>query len=207
MTNEAHQAAVPAVEREPQTRGTAVREKILATACELFYREGARAIGVDTVVARSGVAKTSLYRWFPAKDDLIAAFLERRDTQFWAQWSRVADQHIGQPREELEEQIAWIGRYVVSKGYRGCPFINVASDFPDAEHPGRKLCASNKRKLKKRLLDLSTRIGAANPGLLADQLALLIDGAYANAQIMGKAGSARGLSPAAKALVAVALEH
>jgi len=66
-----------------------VREKLLATARELFYREGVRAIGVDRIVAQSGVAKTSLYRWFPSKDDLIAAFLEEEEKDRWSQWTGI----------------------------------------------------------------------------------------------------------------------
>ena len=67
-----------------------VRDRILDTASRLFYERGVRAVGVDLVVLEAAVAKTSLYRYFPTKDDLIVAFLEREDVDFWAQWDGVA---------------------------------------------------------------------------------------------------------------------
>ncbi len=192
-------------ERVPQIRGSAVREKILATADELFYREGLRAIGVDTVIAKSGVAKTTLYRWFPSKDLLIAAFLERRNSEFWGQWDRVAAKHREDPQGELEAQLTWIARYVSGPKYRGCPFINAAAELADLAHPGREVCVANKQKLFQRLLDLSTRAGAPKPQSLAEQLLLLIDGAFANAQVLGKVGPASALAAAGKAVVEAAL--
>ncbi len=74
------------------------RERILATANELFYREGVRAIGVDTVVERSGVSKTTLYRLFESKEALIAAFAAERDRLSWEWWDRIEEQHADDPR-------------------------------------------------------------------------------------------------------------
>ncbi|HEY0685743.1 MAG TPA: TetR/AcrR family transcriptional regulator [Steroidobacter sp.] len=192
-------------ERVPQVRGLAVREKILSMADELFYREGLRAVGVDTLIAESGVAKTTLYRWFPSKDALIAAFLERRNAQFWAQWDRIAAKHKEDPRAELDAQLGWIARYVSGPKYRGCPFINAAAELPDLAHPGREVCIANKQKLSERLLKLCTQARVKEPRLLADQLLLLIDGAFANAQVLGKSGPASLLAAAGKALIDAAV--
>src|SRR5687768_18585600 len=85
-----------------------VRDRILNTARELFYREGARAVGVDTVVAQSGVAKTSLYRWFPSKDALIVAVLEEEAKDRWAGWDYTAQRADPSPREQLRAQLAGI---------------------------------------------------------------------------------------------------
>lgn len=174
------------IEPHRQVRGTAVREKILATADALFYNEGVRAVGVDTIVERSAVAKTSLYRWFPTKDDLVAAFLERRNMAFWGQWDRVAAANAGAPRKELEAQLGWITRHIGSPGYRGCPFISTATEFPDLGHPSRAVCEANKQKLRDRLLGIASAAGAPRPEHLADQLLLLVDGAFANSQVLGK---------------------
>src|SRR6516162_4976558 len=73
--------------------GTEVRDKILATASDLFYKQGIRAVGVDLVVEQAGVAKTSLYRHFRTKDDLVVAFLAREDADFWDTWDRAAEGH------------------------------------------------------------------------------------------------------------------
>src|ERR1700758_112237 len=89
-----------------------VRDRILRTASTLFYQRGVRAVGVDLVVEKAGVAKTSLYRHFGTKDDLIAAFLDREDQDFWRTWDRVAEQHADDAKAELDAHLGWIGERV-----------------------------------------------------------------------------------------------
>jgi AcrR family transcriptional regulator len=169
-----------------------VRERILDTACTLFYQCGVRAVGVDLVVERSGVAKTSLYRHFGTKDDLIAAFLAREDADFWATWDRVADQHRGDAAAELDAHLGWVGERVGRPNYRGCPQINVAAEFPDIHHPARKVAAAHKLQMRQRLKGISARLGVARPDELAGQLSLLINGAFVSTQIL-KPGEATPL--------------
>src|SRR5258705_7935497 len=93
-----------------------LRDKILETASDLFYQQGVRAVGVDLVVEKAGVAKTSLYRHFGTKDDLIAAFLERADQEFWEQWDDVSSQHADDAEAELDAHLGWIGERVGQLG-------------------------------------------------------------------------------------------
>jgi len=181
-----------------------VREKILNVASELFYRDGIRAVGVDTVVAESGAAKTSLYRWFPTKDDLVAAFLDREHRDFFAHWDKVAAANAGSPRQELSEHLKWLAAYITGPRYRGCPFLNMAIEFPESGLPGRLVAQKNKAELQRRFLALARAIKAKSPESLADQLVLLIDGAFANSQVLGKKGPARALVDGGEALIAVA---
>jgi AcrR family transcriptional regulator len=183
-----------------------VRERILEVATDLFYREGIRAIGVDTIVARSGVAKMSLYRSFPSKDDLVAAFLTAADGRYWAWWDQVVGRHPGDPHAQLRALFEAVGRRTTSPDYRGCPFVNTATEFPDAAHPGRAVALANKRELRTRLRRLAEAIGARDPDLLADQLWLLLDGAYASGQMHGVSGPGMALPAAAEALIAVQLD-
>lgn len=182
-----------------------VRTRLLDTAAELFYREGARAVGVDLVVARSGVAKTSLYRYFPTKDDLVAAVLERDDQIYWAYWDRVAGQAHADAAAELQAQVRWIAQYIGRPEFRGCAFLNAATEFPAAEHPARKVALRHKAELRRRLLALAQRLRARDPESLADQLVLLIDGAYVNGMLRGKRGAASALPAAAAAIAQAAL--
>jgi AcrR family transcriptional regulator len=184
-------------EEKPKT----ARERILEVATELFYREGIRAIGVDTICARSGVAKMSLYRAFPSKDDLIAAFLADADKRYWAWWDGVVGRHPGQPRAQLRAVFAAVAKKTTSPHYRGCPFVNTATEFPEPDHPGRAVALANKRELRARLAVLAAAIGARDAELLADQLLLLMDGAYSTGQMLGDAGPGRGLSAAAEAVI------
>ena len=97
---------------EGHSNSDEVRDRILRTASSLFYQRGVRAVGVDLVVEEAGVAKTSLYRHFRTKDDLIAAFLQREDEDFWNCWNRVAELHKNDAVAELEAHLDWIGERV-----------------------------------------------------------------------------------------------
>jgi len=178
-----------------------VRDRVLDTAADLFYREGVRAVGVDLIVERSGVAKTSLYRHFATKDDLVVAFLDREDISYWTRWDEIAARTKNEPGTELEAHLRWIAHDIAGPKYRGCPFLNVATEFPAADHPARAVAAKHKAELRRRLAALTAQMGARKPGALADQIALLIDGAYVNGQLLGKKGSAQSLVPAARVLM------
>ena len=178
------------------------RERILATAGELFYREGIRAIGVDTVVEQSGVSKTSLYRLFDSKDALIAAFAAEKDRSFWAWWDRIEEQHADDPRALLEALLSKIAQRIGQSAYRGCPFLNLAAEFPDANHPGRAVAQGNKEEMRARLATIVAKLGVRDPERTASQLALIINGAYITG-LMAKPAELRGdLIDAAEKLLA-----
>jgi len=177
------------------------RRRILETASALFYARGVRAVGVDLVVEQAGVAKTSLYRHFRTKDDLIAAFLEREDLDFWGAWDRVARQHADDAGAELDAQLGWIGERAGRAHYRGCPQINVAAEFPEADHPARRVAAAHKREMRRRLRGIAERMDVARADALAGQLAVLINGAFVSAQIFEPDEAVPLLLAAAHALV------
>src|SRR5437660_9961390 len=114
------------------------RERILNTAEELFYQEGIRAIGIDTVIERSGVAKMSLYRNFSSKEELIAAFLERRNEKYWRWWDGIMAKHPDSPRRQLDDLFHALPERICRPGYRGCSFLNAATGVPEGEHRGRQ---------------------------------------------------------------------
>jgi AcrR family transcriptional regulator len=182
-------------------RSISVRDRILDTAIDLFYREGVRAVGVDLIVQRSGVAKTSLYRHFSTKDDLVVAFLEREETEYWDAWDETARRTTHGASAELEAHLARIARHIARPKYRGCPFLNVATEFPASSHPARAVSTRHKTELRRRLTVLAKRLGVRKPAALADQLVLLIDGAYVNAQLFGRKGPATSLLSASLALI------
>jgi AcrR family transcriptional regulator len=181
-----------------------VRRRILDTASDLFYARGVRAVGVDLVVASSGVAKTSLYRHFRSKDDLIVAFLEREDLEFWRLWDEVAARHADNPAAELEAHMRWIGKRLARANYRGCPQINVAAEFADADHPAREVARQHMKALRKRLTELARGLGAPRPNDLAAQLCLLVNGAFVGASLLAPDEATRVLIAAARGLVASA---
>ncbi|MGA7538297.1 MAG: TetR family transcriptional regulator [Steroidobacteraceae bacterium] len=175
--------------------------RLLATASRLFYAHGVRAVGVERIVAESGVAKTSLYRHFHTKDDLIVAFLEREDREFWMQWDEVVNVVAGNPTRELMALLDWIGQRVSRGGYRGCPQINVAAEFSDANHPARKIRARHKATMFERLQTLVSRLVPSRPEEVAYQIALIIDGAFTSDGRLSRAGATRILQSAARSLI------
>jgi AcrR family transcriptional regulator len=170
------EAARPRRGAPPKGEASA-RERILATANELFYREGIHTTGVDTVVERSGVSKTSLYRVFRSKDELIAAFATERDRSFWAWWDRVAERHAEDPRALLEALLRGIAKLIARPDYRGCPFLNLATELTDPDHPGRIVAQDNKAEMRRRLATVVAGLGASDPERVASQLTLIINGA------------------------------
>lgn len=178
-----------------------VRDRILNTARELFYREGARSVGVDTVVAQSGVAKTSLYRWFPSKDALIVAVLEQEAKDRWDGWDYTAARAPSEPREQLRAQLAGIARFVSSPKYRGCPFMNVTAEFANEQHPARAVAREVTQELGRRLRALVDQLGVRDPEQLTEQLLMLVDGAFSSAQVLGRDGPQRLLVATADALI------
>jgi len=181
-----------------------VRERILQTASDLFYRRGVRAVGVDVIVEAAGVAKTSLYRHFRTKDELIAAFLGREDEDFWACWDRVAARQEQSAEAELEAHLAWIGERVGRLEYRGCPQLNVAAEFPDGDHPARVVARRHKQQLRRRLQDIAERLQVDRPDDLATQLSVVIDGAFVGSQVLGSGNATPILLRMARALIAAA---
>jgi AcrR family transcriptional regulator len=175
----------------PPKGEVSARERILATASDLFYREGIRAIGVDTVVERSGVSKTSLYRVFDSKDALISAFAVEKDRLFWAWWDGVEEQHAEDPRALLEALLSGIAKRIAHPAFRGCPFLNLVTEFPDDSYPGRVIARGNKEQMRARLATIVARLGVSDPNRTASQIALLINGAYVTG-LMAESGDLRG---------------
>ncbi len=186
----------------PPKGEVSARERILATAGELFYREGIRAIGVDTVVEQSGVSKTSLYRLFDSKDALIAAFAAERDRLFWAWWDQIEKQHAADPRALLEALLSEIARRIGRPAYRGCPFLNLATEFPDDYHPGRVVAQANKEEMQARLATIVAKLGVRDPNRTAYQIALLINGALVTSLMTKPADLRANLVDAAMKLLA-----
>jgi len=178
-------------------------DKVFDVAADLFYREGIRAVGVETIVNRAGVAKISLYRSFASKDDLIVAYLEDRNAGYWRDVDRMMARRPAEPRAQLRALIRHIADRATTPGYRGCPFINYAAEFPDPSHPGHRVVAANKLEMRQRLAGLAKAMGASQPARLADALFLLIEGAYAGSQTLGGPdGPAAALPHASDALIA-----
>jgi AcrR family transcriptional regulator len=187
--------------REPPTRpATSARERILEAATRLFLRHGFRAVGVDTIIAEARVAKMTLYAHFPAKDDLIVAYLDRANGQFW-EWLEGAGAGVEDPRRKLIVMFEAVGKLADSPQCLGCTFQGSAAEFPGSEHPVHRAAIAHKQAVRARLRALAEDAGLRGPEALADQLLLLMDGAWVAARMFGPGNPATHVAAAAQALI------
>ena len=155
----------------------AVRDRLLDAADRLFYREGVRAVGIDRVLAEADSAKSSLYSHFGCKDDLVAAYIERRIGE--ARESIDAFTATIPPEHRALRMFDWVVDWVETPDFRGCPIQNVVCEISDASHPARVVANAQRKWLVARFTEWVKAAGMANPDRLAGSLMVLFDGAVA----------------------------
>ena len=174
----------------------AMQQRILDTAGRLFYGQGIRAIGVDTIAAEIGISKRTLYNYFPSKDDLIVAYLSRHFIE-----ARTSDRPL---LEQILHYFDWLERWFASDTFRGCPFVNAIAELSDAAHPGAKLAVAYKERRRLWLRDALTQLKVDDPDGLATQVAILVEGAIIAALVRGDPSVAQTAKAAARVLLTAA---
>jgi AcrR family transcriptional regulator len=165
-----------------ERRESPARQRILDTATALFYGEGVHTVGIDRIIAEAGVAKATFYHHFPAKDDLVRAYLLEQHRQ-QRQAIEALNAKTPTPREALERIFDYMGKVGSSPNYRGCPFINVAAEYPDPEHPVRQAVAEQRAWVRATYRQLLADEGDADPDRTAGILMLLRDGLAVGANL------------------------
>lgn len=174
------------------------RERILAAAGTLFYRDGVRAVGVNTVVAESGVAKMTLYKHFRSKDELVAAWLRSRDEQWMAWLEREVRRTGGDPLLAVFDALeSWFRQ----SDFRGCAFVNTQAELGATNPLAAEAIAAHKRALREYLAGLAATQGIRDAAGLARELLLLVEGAIVTASIDGDPRVARVARRAAERAV------
>lgn len=170
------------------------RQQILETASELFYQKGIQHVGINEVIAVSGVAKRTLYRWFTSKDQLIEEVMKYRATQ-WLSWFENAVSKEGSTaKERLLATFDVLQDWYADPKFRGCPFINAVLEIADASHPAHKVSVRVRESIRTYVMKLASEAGLKNPLFFSQQYLLLIGGASLMATIEGNpdgAGFAR----------------
>lgn len=169
------------------SRGSAARkrpaaEKVLRSASDLFYRNGIAATGVDTIVEHAGVSKRTLYNNFGGKDELVAAYLRDRDARWRTSLEKITNRYED-PKERLLATFEAYGEWLVGDDYRGCAFINAASEIANPDHPARAVALSHKKGVQEHLASLAAQAGLHEPETLAEELLLLLEGATVTASM------------------------
>jgi AcrR family transcriptional regulator len=173
-----------------------MKERILETADRLFYLQGIRAIGVDTIAAEIGISKRTLYNHFPSKDQLIAAYLARRFVDPRPSDKPPVDQILG-TFDALERRFS-------AKDFRGCPFVNAVAELGAEDKSVKKIAVAFKESRRVWFRDLLIKLGAADPEGLATQLTLLVDGSIAQDLVRDDPAMARAAKQAARVLLSSA---
>ncbi|WP_144639927.1 TetR/AcrR family transcriptional regulator [Bordetella genomosp. 13] len=177
--------------------------RLLDATERLVYADGIHATGMDSIVRASGVARKSIYRHYPTKDELVAAALLRRDER-WMQWFIAETSHAADPVERVLSMFPALRHWFESPGFHGCAFINAAGEIGDADHPIRAVSRLHKQRLYDYVLERVAACPVADPDELARQLLVLVDGAIAVALVMGDPSAADSAGRAARALLASA---
>jgi AcrR family transcriptional regulator len=163
-----------------------VRDRIFDTACELFYKHGIRAVGVDAIANEAGTNKMSFYRSFPSKDELVAEYLREQEREYFEWWDATVAEHAGDPLAQLHALFnAYLGLACPKaeadldcRTSRGCALGNAAVEIAEDNVELNGIVHEYKTKIRRRLRKLAREIGAREPETLGDALMLLMEGGY-----------------------------
>ena len=167
--------------------------RILEAADRLFYLQGIRAVGVDTIPAETGISKRTLYNHFPSKDALIAAYLSRRFNH--------PPSSEGPPAEQILGTFDLLERRFASKNFRGCPFVNAVAELGAEDQAVKNIAIAFKESRRLWFRELLMQLKVANPDHLATQLTLLVDGSIAQDLVRDDPSMARAAKDAARVLL------
>jgi AcrR family transcriptional regulator len=166
---------------DPEPRVTSeARRRVLDTATRLFYAEGVHAVGVDRIIAEARVAKATFYNHFPSKDELVRAYIEEQDRLGRAAVAQLPEKP---PRKRVFTIFDRIAEAARRPGYRGCPFLNAAAEYPDPASPVRKAVDDHRRWNRDRLRELLAADGHPEAARTADILVVLGDGLLVSGEL------------------------
>lgn len=188
----------------PRTKSSSkpsARDRIMKAASDLFYREGTQNVGIDRIIAESGVAKMSLYNHFKSKDALIAAWLQQRDAN-WREWfQQTVEEQAAEPTERLLAIFDALEVWFSQPDFRGCAFINSSVELVDPEHPGYQIAIEHQQAIYDYILQLARAAKMSNPEEVAEQLLLLAEGAIVVAMMRRSPATAERAKTAAAVLI------
>jgi AcrR family transcriptional regulator len=178
-----------------------LKERILQSASELFYRQGIRATGVDAIVKAAGTTKMSLYHYFPSKNDLVLAHLRKSAEAMRERILAGIEARASEPKTRLLAVFDVFGELLASDGFRGCPFINAATEATCDEEIFRQVSADFYQQIRLRFEDWASEAQARQPEMLARQWVLLISGAIVAEQMRRDSGAIAAARHAAEILL------
>ena len=177
------------------------RDQLVATALDLFNRDGFHATGIDKILSEAGVAKMTLYKHFKSKDELVLAVLRRRDENFRNWFMREVESRAKTPRARLLAVFDTLADWFGGRDFSGCMFINASAEFAEHDDPIHAAAAEHKGLVLAYLREQAEAAGADDPPGLAMELMLLMEGAIVMAYVAGLADAAGQAKAAARILL------
>ncbi|QWI73010.1 TetR/AcrR family transcriptional regulator (plasmid) [Bacillus mycoides] len=163
---------------------------ILDVATELFYRDGIQATGVDKIVAEAGVAKMTMYNHFPSKDDLVLAYLEKRDKEWRSWFEQSVNELATTPKDKIIAIFDVLDSWFKCPDFNGCAFLNTAAEFTGVSHPFHEASHKHKKLVKEFILDIVKSTGILDYKEMADCIYFLVEGAIVTELLYQKGDSA-----------------
>src|SRR5579864_1770959 len=177
------------------------RGRLLSAATHLFCKNGINATGIDAIIEEARTAKTTLYKLFGSKTNLVHAVLESEGRQ-WREWFIASlEQGGGDAQTKLSRIFPALKRWFAEERFYGCPFVNAVGEHDKDQKQFRAIAMRHKKVVLAHIEKLAAEMGAAEPKMLAHQLALLIDGATVAAMVSGDPGVADTAALAASSLL------
>jgi AcrR family transcriptional regulator len=165
---------------------TSTRQRLVESAVRRFYRDGFRSVGIDQVLADVGISKTAFYKHFESKEDLMLAALEMQNC--WLQdtfRTMICDRGGPTALGQLHAVLDVVEHIIASDDFQGCIFVNVAMEFPLPHEPAHVAASQNKQAIEDIISAIAEEAGADNPKLLAQELCLIMEGAYVTRHVTG----------------------
>jgi AcrR family transcriptional regulator len=177
------------------------RSHVLEVAQNLFYWKGIRATGVDLVATEAGIAPPTLYRMFATKEDLVAAYVERSDSDLR---ELVATAAGSGPRDQILAIFDKVLAQISSGQFRGCAMMMTLAEFPDPDLPAHRNAVAAKSWIRETITELTSQLGLSDPIEVADHLTLALEGLLATGQALGPSGPASRARHLAETILAAA---
>ena len=175
----------PAATNAAPKRPSAARLRLIDSATRLFYEEGIHAVGVDRIIEDAEVTRATLYKQFGGKENLVLAYLRNEDEQLRGMFAEAATD-VEDPAGLVDAVIEGIAADIRLRHTRGCPFINAAAEYPDAEGPVRRLIDEHREWFRSTLQSVAEGAGLADPADVAASLVLLRDAALVGGYLDGE---------------------
>ena len=188
----------------PRRPDPGARDRILDIAARLFDEHGVHAVGLQQIIDECSCGKNLLYREFPSKDELVAAYLDRCRQDWNGVVATVTEPLADDPAAQLVAIVRAAADKAATQGSRGCPLHNTRAEFPDPDHPAHRVAVEHFGTQRARLREIAARTAAKDPDLLGDRIMLIIDGLYANGAIFGRGGAASTAVTFAEEVIRVA---